>query len=191
MFFLSDSVCAREFAVPKKDRRDSAAEITLSKQVEFIKAIDSLKSVQRKTYLIDQSRFENSAEHSWAVSTFALVLGEYAPEGTDVFKVIRMLLIHDIVEIDAGDTLLYDEAHTESKREREVVAAERLFGLLPKEQAVEFRELWEEFEAEETVEAVFAAGIDRLIPLVHNISTGGRAWRVNVGRLVTSQSRQH
>ena len=167
---------------PKKPSGENQDFVTrdlenLEKQIAFIKAIDALKSVQRKTYLLDQSRFENSAEHSWAVSTLVLVLEEYAPTGVEIFKVVKMLLLHDIVEIDAGDTLLYDEAGTASKRERETAAADRLFGLLPNEQAMQFRDIWEEFEAEESAEAIFAAGLDRLIPLIHNIATEGRAWR--------------
>ena len=149
----------------------------LQKQIEFIKAIDALKSVQRKTYLIDESRMENSAEHSWAVATFALVLKDYAPAEVDVMKVIQMLLLHDIVEIDAGDTFLYDVALTDTKVQRENEAADRLFGILPAKQAAEFRSLWDEFEAEQTAESVFATGLDRLIPLVHNIATKGRAWK--------------
>ncbi len=149
----------------------------LEQRIAFIKAIDALKEVQRKTYLISEKRLENSAEHSWAVATFAMTLVDYAAEGTDVNRVIQMLLIHDIVEVDAGDTLLYDEVHTETKVEREQAAADRLFGLLPEAQANDFRGLWDEFEAEETSEAIFAAGLDRLIPLVHNIHTNGRAWK--------------
>jgi len=149
----------------------------IRKQWDFIKAIDALKSVQRKTYLIDGSRFENSAEHSWAVSTLAFLLGEYASDEVDINKVIVMLLIHDIVEIDAGDTLLYDDVLTESKKAREEQAAKRLFSILPEDQTIQLRSVWEEFESEETAESVFAAGIDRLIPLIHNISTNGRAWR--------------
>jgi len=146
-------------------------------RIDFIKAIDALKEVNRKTYLLSESRFENSAEHSWQVSTLALVLADYAPEGVDLFKVIKMLLIHDVVEVDAGDVLLYDKERNEEHAKKELAAAVRLFGILPDALGDYLLELWREFEAEETVEAQLAAGLDRIIPLVHNIHTNGRAWR--------------
>lgn len=149
----------------------------LEQKIGFIKAVDALKEVQRKTYILSEKRFENSAEHSWAVAVLAMLLGDYAPVGTDINRVIQMLLIHDVVEVDAGDTLLYDSHLDDQKKESEGMAADRLFGLLPSCQALEFRNLWDEFEAEETSEAVFAAGLDRFIPLLHNIHTQGRAWR--------------
>lgn len=151
----------------------------LQQRIDFIKAIDALKEVQRKTYLLSESRWENSAEHSWAVATFALTLAEYAKEGTDINRVIHMLLLHDIVEVDAGDALLYDEAARAAKAIEEKAAADRIFGLLPAEQAKEFRAIWDEFEAEETQEAQFAAALDRMIPLIHNLNTSGRAWKEN------------
>lgn len=151
----------------------------LQQRIDFIKAIDALKDVQRKTYLLSESRFENSAEHSWAVATFALTLAEYAKSGTDINRVIHMLLLHDIVEVDAGDALLYDEAARAAKAIEEVAAADRIFGLLPTPQSAEFRAIWDEFEAEETHEAQFAAALDRMIPLIHNLNTGGRAWQEN------------
>lgn len=146
-------------------------------QIDFITEIDALKSVQRKTYLMDGSRFETSAEHSWAVATLALLLAEHAPEGTKMQRVIEMLLIHDVVEVDAGDALLYDEAANQAKAEREQQAATRLFGLLPEAQAERFERLWQEFEAQQTPEALFANALDRFIPLLHNLHTKGRAWR--------------
>ncbi|MGJ8671553.1 HD domain-containing protein [Rubritalea sp.] len=151
----------------------------LQQRIDFIKAIDSLKEVQRKTCLFSESRYENSAEHSWAVATFALTLADYAPEGSDINRVIHMLLLHDIVEVDAGDTLCYDEIGNADKAEREQTAADRLFGLLPTDTALHFRTLWDEFETEETLEAKFANALDRMIPVLHNLETGGRAWKEN------------
>nr|WP_240610726.1 HD domain-containing protein [Rubritalea profundi] len=141
--------------------------------------MDALKDVQRKAYLLSESRFENSAEHSWAVATFALTLADYAKSGVDINRVIHMLLLHDIVEVDAGVTFCYDDKGHEDKAEREQAAADRIFGLLPEPQAKEFRAIWDEFEAEESDTAQFAAALDRMIPLIHNLNTSGRAWKEN------------
>ena len=149
----------------------------IQERIEFIKAIDALKEVNRKTYLLTESRFENSAEHSWQVSTLALVLADFAPAGVDLFKVIKMLLIHDIVEIDAGDVLLYDNKRDDEHAKKELAAAVRLFVILPSPIGDQLLEIWQEFEAEETVESQFAAGLDRVIPLIHNLHTNGRAWK--------------
>jgi len=149
----------------------------LCRQIEFILEIDKLKSVLRRTYLLSQSRRENSAEHSWHLAMLALLLSEYAQEPVDLTKVIQMTLVHDIVEIDADDTLVYDDAAAPAKAVKEKQAAERLFGLLPGDQAQWLRSLWEEFEARKTPEARFAAALDRLIPILHNLHTGGRTWR--------------
>jgi putative hydrolase of HD superfamily len=151
----------------------------LQQRIDFIKAIDALKDVQRKTYLFSESRYENSAEHSWAVATFALTLADYAPKGTDINRVIHMLLLHDIVEVDAGDTLCYDEVANATKVEREQAAADRIFGLLPNTLSQQFRTLWDEFEDEQTTEAKFANALDRMIPVLHNLETGGKAWMEN------------
>lgn len=151
----------------------------LQQRIDFIKAIDALKDVQRKTYLFSETRYENSAEHSWAVATFALTLADYAPSGTQINRVIHMLLLHDIVEVDAGDTLCYDEVANLDKTKREQAAADRIFGLLPNETAQQFRALWDEFETEETAEAKFANALDRMIPVLHNLETGGKAWMEN------------
>jgi putative hydrolase of HD superfamily len=145
--------------------------------MEFLLEVDRLKSVLRQTLLVDGSRRENSAEHSWHVALMAVVLGEHVAEGVDVARAVRMLLVHDIVEVEAGDTFLYDAQATRDKAAREAAAAERLFGLLPPEQGAELRGLWEEFEARRTAEARFARALDRLQPLVHNYETRGAAWR--------------
>jgi putative hydrolase of HD superfamily len=147
----------------------------LARQLHFVLEIDRLKSVYRRTYLVDGSRSENSAEHSWHLALLAMVLSEHANEDLDVFKVIKMVLIHDIVEIDAGDTYIYgDQA---GKEERERAAAQRIFGLLPPDQEYEFRALWEEFEEAQTPEARFASALDRFMPQLHNYHTQGRSWQ--------------
>jgi len=150
----------------------------LHKQIKFIEEIDKVKSIFRQTRLFDNSRFENDAEHSWHLAVMALVLAEYSNEpGTDICKVVKMVLIHDLVEIDAGDTFIYDEKLKESKEEREKTAAERIFGLLPDELGTEFKNLWEEFEKRETKEAKFAAALDRLEPMLQNSKTEGHTWK--------------
>lgn len=148
----------------------------LKKQIEFIVEIDKIKKIYRQTLLMDGSRNENDAEHSWHLALMAMVLSEYSPSKLDLCKVIKMLLIHDLVEIDAGDTFCYDEKANEDKEEREQKAAERIFGLLPSDQEKEFRALWEEFEERKTPEARFAASIDRMQPLLCNYYTNGHTW---------------
>jgi putative hydrolase of HD superfamily len=150
----------------------------LEQQIEFIKELDKLKQVQRKSFVSGAHRLETTAEHSWHVAMMGWLLVEHAPKGVDAVRVMKMLLVHDVVEIDAGDTLLYAEAIAQqAQHERELAAAERLFGLLPPEQGAELRELWEEFEARLTAEARFAAAIDRLQPLLLNFMSEGAAWR--------------
>lgn len=149
----------------------------LDRQLRFILELDRLKGVGRQSYVLGGARKENSAEHSWHVALMVLVLAEYADAPLDRFRVVEMLLVHDIVEIEAGDTYIYDESGNQSKAEREQAAATRLFGLLPPDQAAQFRVLWEEYEAGETTEARFAGSLDRLMPLLHNVATAGRSWR--------------
>jgi putative hydrolases of HD superfamily len=152
----------------------------LAQQIQFIIEIDKLKGVLRQTLLTDESRQENSAEHSWHLAIMAILLAEYAPSpDIDVLHVIKMLLVHDLVEIDAGDTFCYDVQGNQDKAIREVQAADRLFRLLPDDQKAELRALWEEFEAQETVAAKFAAALDRLQPLLHNQQTRGGTWRIH------------
>lgn len=151
----------------------------LRKQIDFIVEIDKLKHVFRQTYLMDSSRRENSAEHSWHFALMALLLAEHTDEPIDVFRAVKMALIHDVVEVDVGDILVYDESRAKEKEEKEQEAAKRLFGLLPADQAAEYRALWAEFEARETPEARYAAAIDRLQPVLHNYHTQGKAWRAN------------
>ncbi len=154
-----------------------AASERLRRQLAFVVEIDKLKQVLRQTVLMDASRQENSAEHSWHLAMMALVLAEYAREPVDLARVVKMLLVHDIVEIDAGDTFVYDDQAYLDKAQREQQAADRLFGLLPPDQAAEVRALWEEFEARATPEAAFAAALDRFHPLLHNYFSRGVAWQ--------------
>lgn len=149
----------------------------LAQQMQFVLEVDQLKRVLRQTLLTDGSRQENSAEHSWHIALMAIALIEYAPPGVDLLHVIRMLLLHDLVEIDAGDTFCYDVQGNASKAEREQQAADRLFGLLPPDQAGEFRAAWDEFEAQETPAACFAAALDRIQPLLNNWHTAGHTWQ--------------
>lgn len=150
----------------------------LAGQISFLVEIDKLKGVLRKTFLMDKSRLENTAEHSWHVSLMAIVLQEHANNSAvDLNRVIRMLLLHDLVEIDAGDTFAYDTQGYMDKEEREQAAAMRLFGLLPEDQREEWMKLWREFEDGETYESQYAAALDRLQPVIHNYYTGGVSWK--------------
>lgn len=149
----------------------------LAQQLQFILEIDRLKHILRQTLLTDGSRQENSAEHSWHIAIMAMVFAEYAPPGVDMMCAIKMLLIHDLVEIDAGDTFCYDTHANHNKADREAQAATRLFGLLPADQGTELRQLWDEFEAQETVTAHFAAALDRIQPFLHNRTTQGGTWK--------------
>ncbi|RKP57377.1 HD domain-containing protein [Cohnella endophytica] len=152
----------------------------LTQQISFLVEIDKLKTVLRKTFIMDRSRHENTAEHSWHVSLMAVLLLEHANEPSlDLHRIIRMLLLHDLVEIDAGDTFAYDTVGYQDKEERENAAAERLFGILPEDQRDEWMTLWREFEDGETPEAKYAAALDRLQPVIHNHYTGGVSWKNN------------
>jgi putative hydrolase of HD superfamily len=148
----------------------------LDQQFDFIREIDKEKLIGRQTYLSDGMRKENDAEHAWHMAIMTLLLSEYANEKIDVLKTISMLLIHDLVEIDAGDTYAYDEEGKKTQQEREGKAADRIFGLLPEDQQVKLRSLWEEFEARETPEAKFARVMDNLQPMMLNAATDGKAW---------------
>ncbi len=147
------------------------------KQLNFLIEIDKMKSVFRRTMLIDKSRRENDAEHSWHFAMCALVLLEYAPSGTDINKVIKLALVHDLVEVYAGDTFAYDEQGYSDKEERELMAADKIFGLLPDDQRRELRAFWDEFEEFKTRESCYANAIDRLQPLINNYKTEGHTWR--------------
>lgn len=148
----------------------------LEQQMAFILEIDKLKRVDRQTLIVDGTRPENSAEHSWHIALMALLMVEHIDQRSDIdlLKVVKMLLVHDIIEIDAGDVFAYDE--DEEREEREKKAGRRIFGLLPQDQAEELYQLWREFEERQTPEAHYAASLDRLLPLVQNYLTGGYTW---------------
>ena len=148
----------------------------LLQQIDFIKEIDKLKYIQRKTKLLNSDRCENDAEHSWHLAMMAMVLAQHSNEPVDILRVMKMVLIHDIVEIDAGDIFLYDTQNDHDNTDAERLAAKRIFGLLPVEQANEFISIWEEFEAGDTAEAKFARAMDRLEPLLQNVSNKGGTW---------------
>jgi putative hydrolase of HD superfamily len=151
----------------------------LERQLAFVLEIDKLKTVLRRTTLIDRSRHENTAEHSWHIALMAVLLAEHAREEVDLPRVVKMLLVHDLVEIDAGDTFCYDPEANLDKAERERAAADRLFALLPGDQGAELRALWEEFETRATPEARFANAVDRAQPMLHNLATEGASWRAH------------
>jgi putative hydrolase of HD superfamily len=158
-------------------RDDAAGDADrLARQVRFALEADRLKGVLRRTRLLDGSRQENSAEHSWHLALLALVLADAAPAGVDQARVLRMLLVHDLVELDAGDTFAYDAEANLGREAREQRAAERIFGLLPPEQGAGLRALWDEFEAGTTAEARFAVSLDRFQPLLLNFYGGGGSW---------------
>lgn len=163
----------------------------LLKQIDFIKEIDKIKYIQRKTKLFNSDRNENDAEHSWHLAVMAIVLAEHSDAEIDILKVVKMVLIHDIVEIDAGDTFIYDTKKSHSNTDEERLAANRIFGLLPTEQAKEFIEVWEEFEVGESNEAKFAKAMDRLEPLLQNTSNNGGTWNefgVNYAKVYEKKS---
>lgn len=154
----------------------TVAKEDLLKQIEFIKEIDKIKYIQRRTKLINSNRCENDAEHSWHLAMMTLILAEHSNEPIDVLKVIKMVLIHDIVEIDAGDTFIYDTQKNHTNTANEFEAAKRIFGILPTKQRDELIDLWMEFEEGKTVDAKFAKAMDRLEPLLQNASNSGGTW---------------
>lgn len=145
-------------------------------QLDFLIEADRLKSVLRATTLCDASRRENTAEHSWHIALYALVMAEHSNRPVNIDRVIKMLLLHDLVEIDAGDTPIHGDGDPAVQAQIEQVAADRIFGLLPEDQNAAFRALWEEFEAAETDDAIFAKSIDRVQPVISNLETGGGTW---------------
>ena len=148
----------------------------MKQQIAFLMEIDKVKNIFRQTYLADGKRKENDAEHSWHLAIAAFLLKEYVAEDVDVMKVMLMVLIHDLVEIDAGDTYAYDAEGAKTKRAREVAAADRIFGMLPEDQGGYFRELWDEFEAYESDDAKFAHLLDNFQPLLLNHESNGKSW---------------
>lgn len=148
----------------------------LLQQIAFIKEIDKLKYILRRTKLFNSDRHENDVEHSWHLAMMTLILAEHSDQPVDILKVLKMVLIHDIVEIDAGDTFIYDTIKKHTNTDEELLAAKRIFGLLPEKQAKEFIAIWEEFEEGITNEARFAKTMDRLEPLLQNASNNGGTW---------------
>jgi len=150
----------------------------LARQIEFLLQIDGLKRVLRRSLIMGSSRRENSAEHSWHLAMMALILHEHANEPVDLLHTIKLVLVHDIVELDAGDTFAYDFEGAKTKAAREQAAADRIFGLLPADQSAGLRALWDEFEARQSAESRFANALDRLMPMFHNWADGGTTWQV-------------
>ncbi len=151
----------------------------LEQQIDFMREIDKLKTVQRRTYLLNGKRKENSAEHSWHAAIMAMIFSEYSNNDIDPCRVAIMLLIHDIVEIDSGDTYVYDTKMAAEQAGKEQLAAMRIFGLLPESQADKYLRLWTEFESSETNDDVFAKAMDKVMPILHNYFTGGKSWQEN------------
>ncbi|TOE23390.1 phosphohydrolase [Vibrio parahaemolyticus] len=152
----------------------------LEKQLALLIELDKLKSVLRRTRVKSaEGRLENSGEHSWHVALMAALMEEHANAPVDICRVMKMLLIHDVVEIDAGDTFVYDTAATKEQAEKEIKAAERLFGMLPTDQGQELLALWQEFEAAQSDDAKYAKALDRLIPMLLNYHDNGQSWKEN------------
>jgi putative hydrolases of HD superfamily len=157
---------------------ENNSSMRLEQQLTFLVEADRLKNVLRRTLLTDASRRENTAEHSWHLALTAMVLAEYSPAPVNLPRVLRMLIVHDLVEIDAGDTFAYDKEGNATKKERERRGADRIFGLLPDEMGNDLRGLWEEFEAQVTPDACFANAVDRVGPFLQNTATNGGTWRI-------------
>lgn len=166
----------------------------LERQLAFILEMDKMKSIVRQTYLANGSRKEDDAEHSWHLTLMAFVLAEYANEDIDVSKTMKMVMLHDVIEIDAGDTYAYDEAGNQTKKKRETAAADRLFAILPADQEAEFRALWDEFEAMDTPEAKFANTLDKIQPVLLTNAEGGSSWKehgVKRTQIMARNARSH
>lgn len=153
-----------------------SGKIRLDQQLKFTAEIDKMTGILRRTLLVDKSRRENDAEHSWHIAVMAMLFEEYAVEKVDTARAVKMCVVHDLVEIYAGDTFAYDVKGNEDKAERESLAADKLFGQLPEEQGLMIRDLWEEFDAMETPDAKYAACLDRIQPFLHNTLTDGHTW---------------
>ncbi len=150
----------------------------LQQQLAFLVEIDRMKNVMRQTLLADSSRRESDAEHSFSLAMFAMLLAEHAEEEIDISRVIRMVLVHDLIEIYAGDTFCYDQKGNEDKEAREKEAADKLYAMLPEDQAAEYRALWEEFDRMDTPDSRYAAALDRIQPMLNNYLTNGHTWKL-------------
>ena len=153
-----------------------SSNLRLDQQLRFTAEIDKMTSILRRTMLVDGSRRENDAEHSWHIAVMALIFEEYAAEPVDISRAVKMCVVHDLIEIYAGDTFAYDATGNADKAEREAASADKLFAQLPAEQGAEIRSLWEEFDAMQTPDAKYAACMDRLQPFLHNTLTDGHTW---------------
>ncbi|QGU86404.1 HD domain-containing protein [Erwinia sorbitola] len=173
---MSDRVAALDFGA-------------MTEVVQFLMELDKLKDVERRTKLLSNARQENSAEHSWHLAMAAMSLAPFAPETIDVQHAIQLALVHDVVEIDAGDVMVYDIAARDAIQEQEVAAAQRIFGLLPPGLSQRFRALWNEYEAGETADARFANMLDRALPIMLNLHNQGQSWKENGIRLEQVESR--
>ncbi|MCD8045630.1 MAG: HD domain-containing protein [Clostridiales bacterium] len=178
----------------REDRESRVENDRLQRQLAFILEIDKEKRIGRQTYLSDGEHKENDAEHAWHMAIMAFLLAEYANEPVDVLRTVMMLLIHDIVEIDAGDTYAYDEEGKKTQAAREQRAAERIYGLLPEDQGKKLYEIWQEFEEQKTPEARFARTLDNLQPMMLNAATDGKAWvehGVQIGQILNRNRNTH
>lgn len=173
----------------QKPEQESMGE-RLEKQINFIREMDKEKFIGRQTYLSDGKRKENDAEHAWHLALMTLLLSEYSNKDIDVLKTMTMVLFHDVVEIDAGDTYAYDEEGKKTQAAREQKAAERLYGLLPEDQGTKLKAIWEEFEARNTPESLFAHTMDNLQPVILNAATDGKAWKEHGVHLSQFMGRQ-
>lgn len=169
LFFHAGGNMSKQDFIPSGNER-------LDKQLLFTAEIDQLTQIARRTVLIDKSRRENDAEHSWHIAVMAMLFSEYAKEPVDIGRVVQMCVVHDLIEIYAGDTFAYDEKGNMNKEEREKLAADKLFSLIPEEQGKMIRDLWEEFDRMDTPDSKFAACMDRLQPFYHNTLTDGHTW---------------
>ncbi len=175
--FLQKWLSQEQLLIEGKNRRKIKMDWErLDKLFCFIREIDKEKKINRQTYLADASRKENDAEHAWHAAVMTVLLSEYASEKIDVLKTVTMILLHDVVEIDAGDTYAYDEEGKKTQRQREEQAAERIYGMLPDDQKQKLTALWEEFEESKTPEAKFARAMDHIQPLMLNDATDGKSW---------------
>lgn len=155
----------------------AGADEKINQLLRFTAEVDKMTGISRRTMLLNKSRRENDAEHSWHIALMAMLFKDYAPEGCDVARAVQMCIVHDLVEIYAGDTFAYDVSANSGKEERENAAADRLFGELPEHLGKQFRLLWEEFDKMETPDAKYAAAMDRLQPFLHNTLTDGQTWK--------------
>ena len=181
--------CVVENGRQSEQLEEKMEENRIDKQFDFFREIDKEKFIGRQTYLSDGTRKENDAEHAWHMAVMAILLSEYANEKIDVLRTVAMLLVHDLVEIDAGDTYAYDEEGNKTKEAREAKAADRIYGILPEDQGKKLRDLWEEFEENKTAEARFAHAMDSVQPMMLNAASNGKSWEEHGVRFAQAKKR--